>query len=197
MLFSGSLVHISPPLTAQGLSGVRARRSPWGVRPFPIARGLHPVADSARTARAALLTLSSHDTSDLLASPQFTQHGGPAGHRLGLHSMNPRPRLLSSRRRILAATCPLLTSALRWGCLSASSVPTPGQQRRSPGVSSITFAAYPPDIHAQGLDGYGLCVPTHARPPRPASYPIPVRQVAALHHASFRPSLARCALARC
>ena len=144
------------------------------------------------------LTLSTPDTSVLLASPQFTQHGGPAGHRWGLHSMNlPRPRLLSSRRRLLAATCPLLTSALRWGRLSASSVPNPGQQRRSPGVSSITFAAYPPDRQAQSLDGYGLCGPTHARPPRPASYPIPVRQVAALHHASFRPSLARCALARC
>ena len=144
------------------------------------------------------LTLSTHDTFDLLASPQFTQHGGPAGHRLGLLSMNlPPSGLLSSRRRLLAATCPLLTSALRWGCLSTSSVPNSGQQCRPPGVSSITFTAYPPDIQAQSLDGYGLCVPTHARPPRPASYPIPVRQVAALHHASFRPSLAGCALARC
>ncbi len=92
---------------------------------------------------------------------------------------------------------PLLTSALRWGRLSTSSVPNSRQQRRSPGVSSIAFTAHSPDVQTQRLDGYGLRVQQHARPRRPASYPISVRRVAVLHHASFRPSLARCALARC
>src|SRR5208283_1418137 len=40
------------------------------------------------------------------------------------------------------------------------------------------------------LDGYGLCDLLPARPTSPASYPISVRQVATLLHASFRRSLA-------
>ena len=36
----------------------------------------------------------------------------------------------------------------------------------------------------------GLCLAVQARPAPTAFYPVPVRQVAALHHASFRPRLA-------
>jgi hypothetical protein len=39
---------------------------------------------------------------------------------------------------------------------------------------------------ALALDGYGLCDQLPARPTKDASYPISVRQVAVLRHASFR-----------
>ena len=86
--------------------------------------------------------------------------------------------------------CPLLTSAPRSGGLSAPSVPSPATRRRSPEVSSTAFAAHPPDLQLQALDGYGLRGTLPARPTRAASYPVSVRRVAALLHASFRPRLA-------
>jgi hypothetical protein len=61
---------------------------------------------------------------------------------------------------------------------------------RPPEVSSTTFTAHPPDLQPQALDGYGLRDQLSARPTWAASYPISVRQVAALLHASFRPRLA-------
>jgi hypothetical protein len=61
---------------------------------------------------------------------------------------------------------------------------------RSPEVSLTTFTAHPPDLQPQALDGYGLRDQLSARPTWAASYPISVRQVAALLHASFRPRLA-------
>ena len=45
-------------------------------------------------------------------------------------------------------------------------------------------------IYKLGLDGYGLRDPLPARPTKPASYPVSVRQVAVLLHASFRHHLA-------
>jgi hypothetical protein len=63
-------------------------------------------------------------------------------------------------------------------------------RRRPPEVSSIAFTAHPPDLQPQALDGYGLRDQLSARPTRAASYPISVRQVATLLHASFRPRLA-------
>src|SRR5258708_8780182 len=48
----------------------------------------------------------------------------------------------------------------------------------------------PAGFTALALDGYGLCDFLPARPARPASYPLAVRQVAILLHASFRQSLA-------
>src|SRR4051794_35604250 len=63
-------------------------------------------------------------------------------------------------------------------------------RRRPPEVSSTTFAAHPPDLQPQALDGYGLRDQLFARPTWAASYPVSVRQVAALLHASFRPRLA-------
>jgi hypothetical protein len=63
-------------------------------------------------------------------------------------------------------------------------------RRRPPEVSSIAFTAHPPDLQPQALDGYGLRGKSSARPTWAASYPVSVRQVAALLHASFRPRLA-------
>ena len=63
-------------------------------------------------------------------------------------------------------------------------------RRRPPEVSSIAFTAHPPDLQPQALDGYGLRGQSSARPAWAASYPVSVRQVAALLHASFRPRLA-------
>src|SRR4051812_25211910 len=63
-------------------------------------------------------------------------------------------------------------------------------RRRPPEVSSIAFTAHPPDLQPRALDGYGLRDQLSARPTRAASYPVSVRQVAALLHASFRPRLA-------
>src|SRR5512132_3454989 len=68
--------------------------------------------------------------------------------------------------------------------------PVTETRRRSPEVSSTAFAAHPPDLQPQALDGYGLRDQLSARPARAASYPGSVRQVAALLHASFRPRLA-------
>src|SRR3954471_16266541 len=63
-------------------------------------------------------------------------------------------------------------------------------RRRPPEVSSVAFTAHPPDLQPQALDGYGLRGKSSARPAWAASYPVPVRQVATLLHASFRPRLA-------
>src|SRR5512140_479733 len=68
--------------------------------------------------------------------------------------------------------------------------PVPETRRRPPEVSSIAFTAHPPDLQPQALDGYGLRGQSSARPTWAASYPVSVRQVAALLHASFRPRLA-------
>jgi hypothetical protein len=68
--------------------------------------------------------------------------------------------------------------------------PVAKTRRRPPEVSSIAFTAHPPDLQPQALDGYGLRDQLSARPTRAASYPVSVRQVAALLHASFRPRLA-------
>src|SRR3954453_13159905 len=63
-------------------------------------------------------------------------------------------------------------------------------RRRPPEVSSIAFTAHPPDLQPRALDGYGLRGKSSARPAWAASYPVPVRQVATLLHASFGPHLA-------
>jgi hypothetical protein len=48
----------------------------------------------------------------------------------------------------------------------------------------------PAGFTALALDGYGLCDILPARPTSTASYPVSVRRVATLLHASFRQSLA-------
>ena len=68
--------------------------------------------------------------------------------------------------------------------------PVAETRRRPPEVSSTAFTAHPPDLQPQALDGWGLRGQSSARPTWAASYPVSVRQVAALLHASFRPRLA-------
>ncbi len=53
-----------------------------------------------------------------------------------------------------------------------------------------SFPRTPAGSTALALDGYGLRDQSPARPTRDASYPVSVRQVAALLHASFRRHLA-------
>ena len=68
--------------------------------------------------------------------------------------------------------------------------PVLGTRRRPPEVSLAAFTAHLPDLQPRALDGYGLRDTVPARPARDASYPVSVRQVAVLLHASFRPRLA-------
>jgi len=68
--------------------------------------------------------------------------------------------------------------------------PVAEARRRSPEVSPTAFTAHLPDLPAPPLDGLGLRDHRLARPGWVASYRVPVRQVAALLHTSFRPRLA-------
>ena len=52
------------------------------------------------------------------------------------------------------------------------------------------FHRTPAGFTAVNLGGYGLCYHVLTRPLTSATYPVSVRQVAALLHASFRPHLA-------
>src|ERR1700737_2777661 len=83
---------------------------------------------------------------------------------------------------------PLLTSALRSGRLATASVPKDTVQisRSKPDSLHRTPAGFT----VLALDGYGLCDILPARPTSAASYPVSVRRVATLLHASFRRSLA-------
>ena len=78
-------------------------------------------------------------------------------------------------------------AAIRSPCGSLSS--RLGTRHRPPQVSSVAFP-HTCRIYKLGLDGYGLRDPLPARPTKPASYPVSVRQVAVLLHASFRHHLA-------
>src|SRR5206468_5764354 len=84
--------------------------------------------------------------------------------------------------------CPLLTSAPRSGRLATASVPKDTAQisRSKPDSLHRTPAGFT----VLALDGYGLCDILPARPTSAASYPVSVRRVATLLHASFRRSLA-------
>ena len=90
--------------------------------------------------------------------------------------------------RMVGLLCPLLTSALRSGRLTASSVPKDTVQisRSKPDSLHRTPAGFT----VLAIDGYGLCDILPARPTSAASYPVSVRRVATLLHASFRQSLA-------
>src|SRR6266853_5016415 len=84
--------------------------------------------------------------------------------------------------------CPLLTSAPRSGCLAASSVPGDTVQISRSKPDSLRRT--PAGFTVLAIDGYGLCDILPARPTSAASYPVSVRRVATLLHASFRRSLA-------
>ena len=90
--------------------------------------------------------------------------------------------------RLPGLLCPLLTSTLRSGSLTASSVPADTRQISRGKPDSLPRT--PAGFTRLALDGYGLRDRLPARPTNPASYPISVRQVASLLHASFRRSLA-------
>src|SRR6266702_3905840 len=93
-----------------------------------------------------------------------------------------------------AARCrllrPLLTSALRSGRLTTTSVPQTGTQRRPPEVRSTAFTARPPDLPPRPLMTVDFAISgSLVRPGRPR-YPVFVHRAAALLHAFFRPHLA-------
>src|SRR2546428_9969134 len=112
-----------------------------------------------------------HETSDLLAL-----------------SFNPLSGTVWAFSRHPGLLCPLLTSASRSEHLAASSVPKDTVQisRSKPDGLHRTPAGFT----VLAFDGNGLreCLP--ARPTSAASYPLSVRRVATLLHASFRQSLA-------
>jgi hypothetical protein len=85
---------------------------------------------------------------------------------------------------------PLLTSAPRSARLSAP--PVRHRTRcRPPGVSPASFIAHPPDLHSWPLMDMDFAISCPLVRPDLPHYPIPVRRVATLLHASFRPPLAR------
>src|ERR1700731_3428570 len=144
------------------------------------------------------------DRFDLLHVP--VQGFTPAGHRQGQFELAWRSRCGHETPDLLALSfnpssgtvrafgqragllCPLLTSALRSGRLTASSVPRDTVQisRSKPDSLHRTPAGFT----VLAIDGYGLCDILPARPTSAASYPVSVRRVATLLHASFRRSLA-------
>jgi hypothetical protein len=102
-----------------------------------------------------------------------------------LHPLAGTVRAFGRRAGLL---CPLLTSAPRSGGLSAPSVPEDTVQ-----ISwgkPLSLPRTPAGFTVLILDGYGLCDFLPARPTSAASYPVSVRRVAILLHASFRRSLA-------
>jgi len=103
-------------------------------------------------------------------------------------SFNPSSGTVRAFSRRADLIRPLLTSASRSERLAASSVPKDTMQiSRS---KSDSLHRTPAGFTTLAIDGDGLreCLP--ARPTSAASYPISVRRVATLLHASFRPSLA-------
>jgi len=96
------------------------------------------------------------------------------------------PQYPSPLRELL---CPLLTSVPRSKSLTTPSPPfLRGTSQTSRGKFDRLHRT-PAEFTAIALDGYGLRDHLLTRPAIPASYPVPVRRVAALLHASFRPRL--------
>jgi hypothetical protein len=103
-------------------------------------------------------------------------------------SFNPFAGTVRAFGRHAGLLCPLLTSAPRSGGLSAPSVPWDTVQISWGKPHSLPRT--PAGFTVLALDGYGLCDFLPARPTSAASYPVSVRRVAILLHASFRRSLA-------
>jgi hypothetical protein len=72
--------------------------------------------------------------------------------------------------------------------LTTPSVPNPEHHSGLRGTHN-RLRHTPAGFTALDLDGYGLRDQLPARPAKTASYPVPVRQVMALLHGSFRPRL--------
>jgi hypothetical protein len=103
-------------------------------------------------------------------------------------SFNPLSGTVRAFGQRAGLRCLLLTSALRSGRLTTSPVPEDTVQisRSKPDSLHRTPAGFP----ELALDGYGLCDILPARPTSTASYPVSVRRVATLLHASLRRFLA-------
>src|SRR5215471_17465315 len=135
------------------------------------AQGFTPAGDRQGQLQLVWRSPCGHETPDLLA-PSFNPSSGTVrafGRRTGL-------------------LCPLLTSAPRSGHLAMPSVPKDAVQISRSKPDSLRRT--PAGFTVLALDGYGLCEWLPARPASAASYPVSVRRVATLRHASFRQSLA-------
>ena len=103
-------------------------------------------------------------------------------------SFNPSSGTVRAFGQRAGLLCPLLTSAPRSGRLTTPSVPKDTMQisRSKPDSLHRTPAGFT----VLALDGYGLCDILPARPTSAASYPVSVRRVTTLLHASSRRFLA-------
>ena len=150
--------------------GFGRRHDRFDLLPVPT-RGFTPRGHRQVQLQLVWRSRSDHETSDLLA--------------LSFNPSSGTVRAFSRRADLLR---PLLTSASRSERLAASSVPKDTMQiSRS---KSDSLHRTPAGFTVLAIDGDGLreCLP--ARPTSAASYPISVRRVATLLHASFRRTLA-------
>ena len=149
---------------------VRRRRRRFDLLHVP-ARGFTPARHRQGQLELVWRSHCGHETPDLLAL-----------------SFNPFWGTVRAFGQHAGLRCPLLTSALRSGRLTTSSVPkdTVQSSRSKPDSLHRTPAGFT----VLALDGYGLCDILPARPTEAASYPVSVRRVATLLHASFRQFLA-------
>ena len=162
-----------------------------GSVPWRSASRVSPRFSSTKARRNCVLDFlprSPHESRILLATPNRSglQHVVPAFDLLFL------PFLPQCPDERAGSPCPTMPSADFCDAVRSphgSLSPEFETRRRPPEVSSTAFTAHLPDLQPCALDGYGLCDQLPARPTKDASYPISVRQVAALLHASFRPHL--------
>jgi len=150
--------------------GFGRRRDRFDLSRVP-ARGFTPAGCRQGQLELVWRSRCSHETSDLLAL-----------------SFNPFSGTVRAFSRYAGLLCPLLTSAPRSDRLAAASVPEDTAQISRSKPDSLH--RIPAGFTALVLDGYGLCECLPARPTSAASYPVSVRRVATLLHASFRQSLA-------
>src|SRR5215472_15452121 len=155
--------------------GFGRRRDRFDLLSVP-ARGFTPAGCRQGQLELVWRSHCDHETSD--PTRPFLQP--LLGDRSGL-----RPPFLV---RMAGLLCPLLTSAPWSDRLAAASVPKDTTQisRSKPDSLHRTPAGFT----VLALDGYGLREWLPARPTSTASYPVSVRRVATLLHASFRQSLA-------
>ena len=184
--------------------GIAARREGFG--PFGNGRRGFTLA-FRREGQLKLLgfpPLSAHEKRVLLAAPFSPLNAGAVrafGRAIGYrgsalsHSMR-LPTMPSADFCVAVRGSRVPLSLLHGACALRApgplSRPHPREtRRRPPGVSSShSLHRTPAGYTAEAIDGYGLRDNETARPARTASYPVSVRQVAALLGASFRPRLA-------
>ena len=136
--------YARPPLpwTAQPPSGFRYRSSPRGLRSLRRRRfGLHPSPRCPSSARPDYSAAWPCEIAVLLASSTVQAFAG-------------LPRLL----------CPLLTSALRSGCLAAPRSPVAGTTAQTSRGKTDRLHRTPAGFTTPTLDGHGLRSILPARP---------------------------------